>query len=118
MDENKFLKTALEIALERSRNVEVSDTELENQEYIEKGKELAGMYLKSEAYDIAGEFGKYKGEKKNRVLEGLEFVLFYNLAPPASASALKDVRKVLEGLVLIKKNKQLISQNKSLNKIH
>ena len=106
MDENGILKTALEIAMERSRRTNVPEAELEGQEYYEKGKELAGKYLKSGKFDMSGEFEKFKGEKKKKAMEGFEFVLLYNLAPPASASSLKDLRKVLEGLVLSKKNKK------------
>ncbi|MFN3966462.1 MAG: hypothetical protein ACK4JE_02030 [Endomicrobiia bacterium] len=109
MSEN-VIKSALEIALEKAKNIKVSDKELERIKYIEEGKKIAGQYLVKEKYNINSVLKSYKEVSKKYILESIESVFLSNIVLPKTKTAKKEIRKALEGMVSIKENKQLALQ--------
>jgi len=107
--EEKLIKSALEIALEKSKNIKISEKELERENFREIGKKIAGQYLTQKNYDLVSILKSYKGDSKKYILESIESVFLSNIVLPKNNEAKKDIRKVLEGIVSIKEDKQIVS---------
>ncbi len=107
---SNFIKSALEIALEKSKNIKVSEKELEKIKYAEEGKKIVGQYLAKEKYDLNSILKSYKTEHKKYLIETIESVLLSNIVLPKTKQSKKEIRKVLEGIVSIKENKQAVLQ--------
>jgi len=107
--EEKLIKSALEIALEKSKNIKISEKDIERENCIEAGKKIAGQYLTQKNYDLINALKSYKRESKKYVLESIESVFLSNIVLPRNKETKKDIRKVLEGIVAIKEDKQTVS---------
>jgi hypothetical protein len=107
--EEKLIKSALEIALEKSKNIKISEKDIERENCIEAGKKIAGQYLTQKNYDLISALKSYKRESKKYVLESIESVFLSDIVLPRNKETKKDIRKVLEGIVAIKEDKQTVS---------
>lgn len=110
MTEDNRIRSALEIALEKVKQIEVSDDELERDEYLEKGKRLAAQYLKDTKFDLKTQVSSQSKTNKKYLLEGIETVLLQNIVLPQNERQKNELRKVLEGIVIIKDTKGPLSQ--------
>jgi len=82
------IKTALEIALERTRDIKGDRTSLEAKEYRERGLKLLARAEAEPELDIKKELSSYKGQQLSWVHEGLRQNLLGVLALPSGPEAL------------------------------
>ena len=107
---DNVIKSAWEIALEKLKDTKVSDKELQEAEYFDEGKKIAVRFLKEEKIDLDKLLSAYPDSERKSVKEGFEHILYINVVLPKSERALKENRKAMEGLVIIKKKKQEAAQ--------
>ncbi len=91
------IKSALEIALENTRDIEANKESLEANQYGNEGRRLVSRYLSEPEMDLAAELKKHEGKKLQWVREGLTNALLQNLVLPVDELALKGGRRVREG---------------------
>lgn len=91
------IKSALEIALENTRDIEANKEALEARQYNTEGRRLVSRFLGEPETDLAGELKKFEGKKLQWVREGLVQALLQNLVLPVDELALKSGRRVREG---------------------
>jgi len=104
--EEKRIKTALEIALERAQKIRVSPEELEKINYVSEGKKIAGKYLKEEDFDLRKIFKEYQEKIKEYVREGAQSLLQMKLTLPRNEKIKKENKKVLKGILILGKDKK------------
>jgi hypothetical protein len=109
------IKTALEIALEKTENVKGDKAGIEQFEAKQMGKKLANAFLAGEA-DIAVELKKNSAEKKESLKQGIFDVLVSQIALPAEGGEHK-IEKVGKGLSVVIENKQFTSLFQQLMQI-
>jgi BMFP domain-containing protein YqiC len=98
------IKTALEIALEKTENVKSDKTGIEQFEAKQLGKKLANAFLTGEA-DIASELKKTTAERKESLKQGIFDVLVSQIALP-SPDGVEKIEKIGKGLASVIDNKQ------------
>ena len=106
-----IIKSALEIALEKTRNVEADKEALEANTYITEGKKAVSKFLYDESCNLNEYLEKYKNKRLSWFKEGMLQALLGNLKLPADEIALKQSKRAGEGLFPI------IRDNKRLNKL-
>jgi hypothetical protein len=90
-----MIKSALEIALERSKDIQVDEAALEANALRVEGKKAAGRFLEDpQGAGIAEFLGKYPKEKRGPIREGLFDILAAQLQLP-SGDAGMDKLEVL-----------------------
>jgi hypothetical protein len=103
------IKTAREIALEKTENVKGDKAGIEQFEAKQLGKKLANAFLTGEA-DLASEIKKISVGKKESLKQGIFDVLVSQIALPAVGAVGEDkIEKVGKGLASVIDNKQLAS---------
>jgi len=105
------IKTAWEKALERfeEKTKHVSSADILRMECLQEGQKLVGRYLAEPRFKLTDAFEQYDPEKKGLVLKAVEETLLNRLVLPENERALQDDRRVMEGLMAVKENKQLLS---------
>lgn len=79
------IKTAWEIALERSENIKIDESKIKEKLLIKKGQEIAASYLNNLEADIKTfneSFTKIKKDEENNVKEGIVKTLLNNINLP------------------------------------
>lgn len=108
------IKSALEIALARTKNVEASKESLEASKYNTEGKKLVSRFLNDEKADLTKELKSFDSSKVNWVRAGVYEALSTNLILPIDEVALKKSKRVREGFFAIirdvKKMNRLMNQ--------
>ncbi len=108
------IKSALEIALENTRDIEANKEALEANQFNTEGRKLVSRFLAEPETDLAGELKKFEGRKLQWVREGAMNALLQNLVLPVDELALKTGRRVREGFSALiqdaKKLSRLMSQ--------
>ena len=108
------IKSALEIALENTRDIEANKEALEANQYGTEGRRLVSRFLSEPELDLAGELKKFDGRKQQWVREGVFNALQQNLVLPVDELALKGGRRVREGFFALitdaKKLTRLLAQ--------
>jgi len=99
------IKTALEIALEKTETVKSDKGSIELFEAKQKGKKLAGAFLAQEA-DLANEIKNTPDKLKESLKQGIFDVLISKIALPSGEEDKKLTETVGKGLQLIIKDKQ------------
>jgi hypothetical protein len=90
-----MIRSALEIALERSKDIKVDEAALEANELRVEGKKAAGRYLEDpESASLADALGKFAKEKRQAVREGI----FEVLAAQIQLPSVEDYAEKLERL--------------------
>jgi hypothetical protein len=80
-----MIKSALEIALERSKDIKVDEAALEANILRTEGKKAAGRYLDDpESASLAAKLGEYAKDKRAAVREGMFQVLAAQIQLPAN----------------------------------
>ncbi len=57
------IKTALEIALEKAKNISVSEKEIEKDNAIEQGIKLAAEYLRNPKFNLSAKLADLSGQE-------------------------------------------------------
>jgi len=94
------IKSALEIALERTKDLKADTKAIAANEARQEGKKLAGEFLASPTeVDFAGRFSKIPKEKKDSIREGAFEVFASRIQLPISASTDPgaDLSPLIEG---------------------
>jgi hypothetical protein len=104
------IKTALEKAMERAQNLEVSETELQQMDLVPKGQTLAAKFLQDKDLDLRQELAGFREAERHLVLKGLEETLLRNINPPATEGAAETNRRAMEGILTIKEDKRAVME--------
>jgi hypothetical protein len=96
-----IIKSALEIALERSKDVEADREALEASRFLTEGKKLASKFLAEaeiqEEVNIRAEIEKFEPKQRKSVKEGVLQALLANLTLPADEMALVQGKRAAKG---------------------
>jgi hypothetical protein len=97
-----MIKSALEIALERSKDIKVDEAALEANALRVEGKKAAGRYLEDpESGNLAIKLGKYPKEKRAAVREGIFDVLASQIQLPTNEASLEKLELLSAGFSAI-----------------
>jgi hypothetical protein len=92
-----IIKSALEIALERTQGVEADKEALEANRFITEGKKAVSRFLSEEAVELKALLGGYKGKEAGWVREGMFQALSANVRLPFDEMALLGAKKAAKG---------------------
>ena len=104
------IKSALEIALERTRDVEGDREAVEADKFRKEGKMLISKFLDDPAVDIKASLASVDAKKQKWMNEGMVQVLLANLVLPQDQLGLKKIRQVGEAFSAFIKNKKMLSK--------
>jgi hypothetical protein len=114
------IKSALELALERTQNVQSDKKGLQAHEIRQEGKRLVSKYQENPGLDIKKELSRFKGEELAWAKEGFFQVITAGLGLPNSEADLAKLDMVETGLAAIIKDtgslKYLFEQTRQLLK--
>lgn len=102
------IKTALERALEKVGNLQVSESELLRMDLVPKGQAIAAIFLQDKQLNLEEELGNFQGTARSLVTEGIQETLLRNIHPPANENAMDTNRRAMEGLLVIKEDKKTL----------
>lgn len=103
--QNSIIKSAWEIALEKIEKQKISQSEIDEMEATEIGKKIAGKFLISKKFNLQTEINRHPQHLRKYIKNSIEKILLLNVILPTSKTILKETRKSLEGIVMIKENK-------------
>jgi len=95
------IKSSLEIALERTKDVQADPENLLASGFITAGKKLVPQFLNDPEYSLARKVREHEGKERNWVSEGVFEALSSNLALPSDEYGLKRNRRAMEGFSAI-----------------
>ena len=101
------IKSAWEIAMERTENLDIDPVKLKKDALIKKGKQLAGKFLNDITYHesaLKSELKKIKEEDKILVLEGIKSIILINIALPSNDLYQDKNARLQELALLIRKD--------------
>jgi trans-2-enoyl-CoA reductase len=108
------IKSAWEIALERTRDVKSDKQSIVAHETRQEGQRLASAFLQEEVADLAKELKKYSGDRAGWVREGVYNVAEANLVLPTEGSQasqlLPKVEKLLHAVIKDKRHVSALVQ--------
>lgn len=96
-----IIKSALELALERTKDVEVDKEGLEVQKFKETGMRLVAKLEQSPDFDPKAELAPYKGKELGWIKQGIRQVAVGYLNLPGSADAVEGLKKIAPLLVQV-----------------
>jgi len=91
------IKTALEIALEKTEKVKGDKSSIGQFEVKKRGKKLANAFLEGEV-DLAGEIKKTPAQERESLKQGIFDVLIAQIALPTAKDDEKRIEKLGKGL--------------------
>lgn len=92
------IKSALELALERTAGVQGDKKSVEEHEHKQKGKRLLSQLTENPKLDIKKELSHYKGEERKWVVDGFVEVALSNIALPTTEADLGRLDPIKNGL--------------------
>lgn len=95
------IKSSLEIALERTRDVQADPEHLQASGFITAGKKLVPQYLNDPEFSLARKIREHEGKERQWVSRGVFDALCSNLALPSDEYGLKRNRRAMEGFAAI-----------------
>jgi len=106
------IKSALEIALERTRSIQGDKETLKMNELKNEGKKLASGYLdpfsETDEHSVISKLKALPDAEKNPFTEGFSSVLIANLSLPSDDSFTEKLKKLEKGFqALVKERKQV-----------
>ena len=107
------IKTALEIALERTETVKSDKSGIDQYEIKKRGKKLANAFLEGEG-DLADEIKKTEAGKRESLKQGIFDVLITQITLPAGKEDEKRIEQVGKGLAAVINNSQFSAMFKQL----
>jgi hypothetical protein len=99
------IKTALEIALEKTESVKGDKSSIDQFEAKQQGKKIANTFLDGEA-DLSIEIKKSPAGIRENLKQGVFDVLLSQIALPSGNEDGKRIEKALDGLAAVIENKQ------------
>ena len=108
-----FIKSALEIALEKTDGIKSDKSALAAAEGKEEGKRLASSFLQDTGIDLAGTLKNIPAERISAVKEGFFQVILANLVLPREEEDIKKLDPVAAALEILTKKKAEIGSLKS-----
>lgn len=103
------IKSALELALERTASVKGDKTKVEAHEARQIGMRLASRLFENPGADIKRELAEIKGEREAAAREGFFQVLMSNLVLPGKETDLPRLKTVQAGLELLIRDRRSVS---------
>jgi len=91
------IKSALEIALERTKGVEADKEALEASRFVTEGKKAVSRFLSEDGYDLKAAIGAFSGKQAGWVREGVFQALSANLKLPFDEMAMLGSKKAGKG---------------------
>lgn len=104
------IKTALEKAMERIADIRVSNEELEQEEHRDAGKSAAARFLAERNFDLAAALAEYPENGGPYFRDGAAEILIESLHPPANEATAEANRRAMEGIGLLKRDRETIMQ--------
>jgi len=98
------IKSALEIALERTESVKTDKSSINIFEAKQQGKRLANAFLADLSKDLEDELKKYPKDQWESIKQGMFEVLTPQITLPAAADDLPRIEAVGKGLQLLMKD--------------
>ncbi|MFP4373068.1 MAG: DUF6657 family protein [Spirochaetaceae bacterium] len=95
------IKSALELALEKTKNVESDPKAIEAHEHRNAGKRLASRLQEERDLDLKKELKQYSGERRAWVEEGFSQVVLAAISLPSSEEELERLTALREGLTVV-----------------
>jgi hypothetical protein len=108
-----FIKTALEIAMERTKDVKSDPKTLKLDNLLKDGRKLASEFLNDSNFkkkELGKKLESFKGENKKSFKEGLKKTLLSNITLPKTEFFEKTLGKIHEGLITISSNEKDINE--------
>jgi hypothetical protein len=102
------IKSALELALERTADVQGDKAKLEAHDAKQRGMRIAGKFLDDPSIDLKAELKKEEKAARPAVRDGVFQVLLSQLALPAQASDLDRLQPVGKGLTSIIRENRIV----------
>ena len=109
------IKSALEIALERTESVKSDKDSIALFEAKQKGKKLANEFLEGTITALEEELKKESGSARESLKQGIFDVLISRIALPATKDDLKRIESAGQGLNVVIGNKQFADIVKQFN---
>ncbi len=104
------IKSALEIALERTKSVVGKKEAVEAEKFKKEGKVLVSKFLNDPAFNLKEGMKAFKAKQLGWVKEGVFQVLLANLILPQDKLGLKRIKSVGEAFFSIIENKKLLGK--------
>ncbi len=107
-----FIKSALEIAMERTKDVKVDPEAIKLDKLLKEGRKFASEYLFTvnfEKDDLGTKLNNYSGESKKVFTEGLVKTFLSNIILPKNDSFEELLQKIESGLCDTSKNRKDIT---------
>ncbi len=95
------IKSSLEIALERTRDVQADPENLKASGFATAGKKLVSQFLTEPEFSLAKKVREHNGKERQWVSKGVFDALLSNLALPSDEYGLKRNRRAMQGLSAI-----------------
>ncbi|MDR3200355.1 MAG: hypothetical protein LBT68_02750, partial [Spirochaetales bacterium] len=102
------IKSALEIALEKTDDIKSDKSALAAAEGKEEGKKLAAAFFQNPEMDLAGALKNTAPDKLSAVKEGFFQVILANLSLPKNEEDIKKLDPIAAALVILTGNKKEI----------
>ena len=102
------IKSALELALERTADVKSDRTKIEAHEAKQQGMKLAGQLMENPKTDVKAELGKLPGDKRAAAREGFVSVLMSQLALPTQETDLERLRAAAHGFDAVARDRRMV----------
>jgi nucleoid DNA-binding protein len=102
------IKSALELALERTADVKSDKSRLEAHDARQTGMRIAGRFLDDPSIDVARELKDIDRDKRQAVREGFYHVLLSHLALPSQESDVQRLGTVQAGFEAVIRDKKLV----------
>ncbi|MCF6335032.1 MAG: hypothetical protein L3J12_04765 [Spirochaetales bacterium] len=107
-----FIKSALEIAMERTRDVKSNPETIKINSLMKEGQKFASEFLfeiNSDKADLKKSLDNYKNKDKETLISGLKKTFMSNIHLPKDENYSELLGKIETGLSLISKNDKSVS---------
>ena len=104
------IKSALELALEKTEDVQGDPKSVEMHEHKQTGKRLVTKVIDGESIDLAAELGRYEGDKRRWVEQGFFEVLVMNVKLPSDELELERIRRLQKGFQAVIRDKEQLRE--------
>ena len=102
------IKSALELALERTADVKSDKSSLEAHESKQTGMKLAGKFLDEPGTDVAGEIKKADRSRQAAIKEGFFQVMMSHLALPSQESDVSRLQTIQAGIKAVVRDQGMV----------
>ena len=107
-----FIKSALEIAMERTKDVKIDPEAIKMESLVKEGRKFASEYLYTINFDkdeLGNKIKSYSGEQKKVFIDGLVKTFLSNIILPKNDTYEEQLQNIESGLCEISKNKKDIT---------